>query len=580
MDWNNFAPSIGAAWSPTASGGFLRRLTGDGAMVVRGGYAMSYSRNGLGTFTGAIGDNPGVSLNVFRSVALGNLGGLPLLLRDSSRLGPGAFPQTFVEPYTDVVTGDMTVFSPDLRVPTAQTWQVGVQRALGQRMAFEVRYVGSRSDGNWRDNNNYNELNIIENGFLDEFKLAQANLQANVAAGRGGTFAYMGPGTGTSPLPIFLAYFNGVGRDRAGDAALYSSAKFPERHLPESARAFQSQSVCGGRCARCRRGVADTRIDCRFAAELHRRQSGPARRRQRRGEHAPTRGTTRWPSSSGGVRSPASISRPAMCSATRSQTRFLTLRRDNPLVRNGGDEGDVTHAAKINLVYELPFGQGKPFGSNVNGFVDRIIGGWQVGVNARVQSGQLVDLGNVRLVGMDADELSQMYKVRIDSERRVWMLPEAIINESVKAFSVDPASPTGYSTLGPPSGKYIAPADSLDCIETVRGWGDCGLRSVVLTGPIIQAVRPRHLQARAGVEPGKRGIPHRRAECVEPHQLRSGQRDGRRHRGGQYRQPGERRQPRQLRRHDAGHRQSGPHRPAHGAFALVVSRSLKLTVDG
>ena len=78
-------------------------------------------------------------------------------------------------------------------------------------MSIEARYVGARTKDNWRTNN-YNEINIIENGFLDEFKLAMANLQANNAAGgtRAGSFAYYGPGTGTAPLPIFLAYFNGI----------------------------------------------------------------------------------------------------------------------------------------------------------------------------------------------------------------------------------------------------------------------------------------------------------------------------------------------------------------------------------
>jgi hypothetical protein len=169
-------------------------------------------------------------------------------------------------------------------------------------------------------------------------------------------------------------------------------------------------------------------------------------------------------------------------------SRFFSLRRESPLVRNDGAEGDVTHAWKGNLIYELPFGQGKRFGSNVSPFMDRVIGGWQLAGGLRAQSGQLVNLGNVRLVGMDTKELSKMYKVRIDAQRRVWMLPQAIIDESVKAFSVDPGSVTGYSTLGPPSGKYVAPADSLDCIETVRGYGDCGLRNVVLTGPMIKQV--------------------------------------------------------------------------------------------
>jgi hypothetical protein len=171
-----------------------------------------------------------------------------------------------------------------------------------------------------------------------------------------------------------------------------------------------------------------------------------------------------------------------------TNSRFLSLRRESPMVRNDGAEGDVTHAIKANVVYELPFGRGQRFGQGANGFVNGLIGGWQIAANGRVQSGQLVDLGNVRLVGMTPKELSKMFKVRIDDtlQHRVWMLPQAIIDESVKAFSVDPVSPTGYSQLGAPSGKYIAPADSLDCIETIRGYGDCGLRSVVLTGPMYK----------------------------------------------------------------------------------------------
>ena len=304
-------------------------------------------------------------------------------MRDTSRLGPGEFPaDASVEPYTDVVTGDITIFSPDLRVPSAETWQVGVQRALGQRMAVEARYRRLAIRRQLAHNNNYNELNIIENGFLDEFKLAQANLQANVAAGRGGTFAYMGPGTGTSPLPIFLAYFNGVGRDRAADAALYTSANFRSSTFLNPLARFNPEPLRGRRRARCRRRVAHARAERRVAAELHPRQSRPAGRRQHRREH------DRDEVQLDGARVPAPFRlsglhfQSSYVLGNATQTRFLSLRRDNPMVRNDGDEGDVTHAAKINLVYELPFGHGKRFGGNVNGFVDRVIGGWQVGVNA------------------------------------------------------------------------------------------------------------------------------------------------------------------------------------------------------
>ena len=124
-------------------------------------------------------------------------------------------------------------------------------RAIGSNMSIEARYLGARTKDNWRTNN-YNEINIIENGFLDEFKLAMANLQANNAAGgtRAGSFAYFGPGTGTAPLPIFLGYFNGIGRDRAGDACAVHVDPVPRHHVSADPRAVQSRSVHGGYGAR------------------------------------------------------------------------------------------------------------------------------------------------------------------------------------------------------------------------------------------------------------------------------------------------------------------------------------------
>jgi hypothetical protein len=82
-------------------------------------------------------------------------------------------------------------------------------------------------------------------------------------------------------------------------------------------------------------------------------------------------------------------------------------------------------------------------GSNVNGFWDRIIGGWQLAFNSRVQSGRLIDLGNVRLVGMDEKELRKAFKLRIDDQQRVFMLPQDIIDNTFKAFSVSATSATG-----------------------------------------------------------------------------------------------------------------------------------------
>ena len=63
---------------------------------------------------------------------------------------------------------------------------------------------------------------------------------------------------------------------------------------------------------------------------------------------------------------------------------FLSFRRPVAMRRDVGSPGDLTHAFKLTLVYDLPFGQGRAFGSGVNGFVDRIINGWTFGLSNRV----------------------------------------------------------------------------------------------------------------------------------------------------------------------------------------------------
>ena len=54
-----------------------------------------------------------------------------------------------------------------------------------------------------------------------------------------------------------------------------------------------------------------------------------------------------------------------------------------------------------------------------------------------------------------------------------------------RAFAVSATSPTGYGTQGVPTGRYIAPANSPTCIESAPGYGDCGLRSVVVNAPSL-----------------------------------------------------------------------------------------------
>jgi len=64
----------------------------------------------------------------------------------------------------------------------------------------------------------------------------------------------------------------------------------------------------------------------------------------------------------------------------------------------------------------------------------------------------VVNFGNVRLEGMSLDELRDIYKIRIDqATKSVFILPQDVIDNTIKAFSVSATSSTGYGAARPPS---------------------------------------------------------------------------------------------------------------------------------
>ncbi len=503
-DLNNVAPSIGFAWTPEAPANVLGTMMGrEGDFVVRGGVTRSYSRPGLNDFTGIYNANPGIRIVLNRDEASGNLGTTPLLLRNTSQLAPPTFNSRPNYPMTDVVTQDVSVLDPKLKIPSADSWSMGLQRSLGANMALEVRYVGTRGRDSWRTNVdgnngaaagagtlNFNEFNIYENGFVNEFRLAQANLQANIAAGRGATFAYTGA-AGTQPLPTFAAFFNGVSSANAGNTALYTGTNWTNQTFlnflaarnpnPFGFASAGTNGLMGN--ATFRANASNAGIPANYFV---------ANPDLLGGAFITTNiGSSKYDSmqvelrrrNAGGLQFQASY-----VYGKGYVSNWESWRQDTFMIRDAGTPGDVTHQFKANVVLDVPFGQGRRFGRNVNGFVDRIIGGWQVGLSARVQTGRLVDLGNVRMVGMSQDELQDLFKLRFDDAgRKVWMLPQDVIDQTINAFSVSATSASGYAGAAP-TGRYFAPANGPDCIEIDNGadYGACANRSIVLTGPMFR----------------------------------------------------------------------------------------------
>jgi hypothetical protein len=149
---------------------------------------------------------------------------------------------------------------------------------------------------------------------------------------------------------------------------------------------------------------------------------------------------------------------------------------------NSLDTNTLRHSLKVNWEYQLPFGSGKAFMNNAGGTMERVFGGWQFHGDGRVQSGQLYDLGNVRLVGMSIKDLQDAYKLRDDAANKImYILPQDIIDNTIKAFGTSATSATGYGSGGAPSGRYLAPAGSPGCVPVYPG--QCGPQNVYVTGP-------------------------------------------------------------------------------------------------
>jgi hypothetical protein len=477
---NNWAPSFGLAWRPHISGtGFLAKLLSPDP-VIRGGYSKAFTREGITAVSSLYGANPGGSVTTSRSQTLGNLVAnpntdYPLLLRNGfAALGPAAFPAAPAYPYTPKTTDSVNEFYPNTQTPYAHTFNISFQRTLTKNMAVDVRYVGTRNYGGWwLGGRNMNEFNTIENGFLDEFKLAQANLAANIAASRGNTFAYKGPGTGTSPLPIMLAWLNGSTASTTSTAyagtgwtnsTLYGYlAKMnpnPQSfasYLQTASSAYAINAANAGLPANffiVNPGVSsggswvtgrpqdsnNNRYDA-LQIELRRRMSGGLL----------VQGSYQYI-----IRS--------------DTTSFYSLRQASGFYSM---TGAARHSLKVNWAYELPFGQGKPILGGVGRVGQMIVGGWSFDGNLRAQSGNRLDFGNVRLVGMTDQQLQAEYYLRFVKDSggvtHVYMLPDDIIQNTIKAYSVSATSTTGYGSSGAPTGRYFEPISAADPLGNPTG---------------------------------------------------------------------------------------------------------------
>jgi len=400
-DYMNPAPNFGFAWNPSGErGGFLGKLLGDGKTVVRGAYSITFYNEGLNSISNSLSGGQGFRQTGTWANGVNFTPGT-LELRHPAPTIP-ATPAKFGFPiaqnsFSAPVAGNY--INPDLASPYVQNWSLGVQRQLTNATALEIRYVGNKSTHMWH-RQNIQEVNIFENGFLNEFNQAKKNLDINIANGRGQTFANNNlPGQG--PLPIFQAAFGALGNQPALSAGQgFANSAFIQ-NLNQGVAGTLAQTLATSAPNICR--LVGNKLSRCVTAGFNAPGAYPINLFQAN----PYLTTLNYQDSNGdnnynalqidlkqqysqglmlGANYVWSHAMGSILNETDQAAGYTWFTLRNARLNYGPSPFDRRHVFNAYWTYDLPFGKGRRFLSN-NAILDRLVGGWTLGGRETIASG-------------------------------------------------------------------------------------------------------------------------------------------------------------------------------------------------
>lgn len=216
--WDNFAPNFGVAWTPSFESGIGKMMFGSRS-VIRAGYAHAFANDSIITSirNAALG-NQGLARTAFAALnPLTNGTALNSRLSNPGFPIPPVTPGTLIQPPRTYLQNNGAGFSyfgtifaidPKIEVPRTIQYSLGWQREFWGNTAFEVRYVGTKSNNLVRSVD-YNQIDVVNNGFTADFMRALNNVRLcdalNATTPNSCTTGanYNAAITGSVPLTIF-----------------------------------------------------------------------------------------------------------------------------------------------------------------------------------------------------------------------------------------------------------------------------------------------------------------------------------------------------------------------------------------
>ncbi len=226
--YGSFSPRVAAAWNPNYSDGFIGKMFGGQKTVIRGGYSRIYGRlNGVdlvlvpllgqgliqavtcrqnfmpvGGATPACGPTNPTVANAFRVGTDGNNAPIP----------PAAptFPQPSFPGVNTVAAGAGEALDPNFRPNVVDSFDLTIQRQLGNKFLLELGYIGRRIT------HEYQPININAVPYMmtlggQRFDKAYAAIEQGLGCAT--SFAACGTGNPASiaPQPFFEKALAGTG---------------------------------------------------------------------------------------------------------------------------------------------------------------------------------------------------------------------------------------------------------------------------------------------------------------------------------------------------------------------------------
>jgi hypothetical protein len=410
----SIGPRLGIAWSP------------DQKTVVRAGYGWLFDTISTFQVTSIAGKIPGFIQNCVTTLSTaGKLtptvgcvtpAGMPNRISTgfpASVQQPTLPPSAFLAPPAQASSAAPSIgaFDPNLKNPSVHEWDLTIQRELPGHFVTEIGYVGKRGTHLYRAYD-LNQINVNQPGFLNSFLIAQQNVLKGCKPS-GAAVPITCPGGG--PNPALLVQLAGGGATGTSFVDNLSSSLFSLNSIGGVAAQLDTLNLAAnGFPANYFRPNPQFSQIFFFDSGGDSYYHGAFLAVRRRFEQGLDFGFTYTYSKSIDDMSVDPVGASTGGGLTTSNSRTPTDVHNFALDRARSDF-DNRHVLTSNMVYELPFGKSKRWGSNWNGVLNHLLGGWSVMGIFDYQSGEPYTLNSGELTTNNTHQSSAVIEGPLDT---------------------------------------------------------------------------------------------------------------------------------------------------------------------